>query len=266
MGRFDRQQPKFRNAFTRLELAVVLACVSLLGLVVLPMLGRSRSGGSEVVCMNNLRNLGRAMLVYSDQNRGYVPEEGNIGSSILNTVNADAWYNLAVSPEYPTYRSLYLSNNYPVPANGSIYSCPSAPVPPAGQPSLTWAYFMYGENARACVNKNGSGPRTYQTRIPTVPRPASTCLMAENNDDYASNAGFPAVSSVQGQYTATWHDGFAVFVMMDGSVRLFSTNDYLHSLSTAAQEWYINGANASGGYTSWNCYWWPTPTTPTSSP
>src|SRR4051812_34385140 len=100
MGRFHRQQPKFRHAFTRLELAVVLACVCLLGLIVLPMLGRSRAAGSEAVCMNNLRNLGRAFLIYSDQNKGYVPEEGVNSSTILATQNTSAWYNVAVLPGY----------------------------------------------------------------------------------------------------------------------------------------------------------------------
>src|SRR4051812_31327175 len=105
MGQFDRQQPKFCHAFTRLELAVVLACLCLLGLIVLPMLGRSRAAGSEAVCMNNLRNLGRAFLVYSDQSRGYVPNEGNIGMTVFNVANATAWYNAAVQPEYPTMKS-----------------------------------------------------------------------------------------------------------------------------------------------------------------
>jgi type II secretory pathway pseudopilin PulG len=266
MGQPDKRQPKSLQAFTRLELAVVLACVCLLGLIVLPMLGRSRAAGSEAVCMNNLRNLGRALLVYSDQNRGFVPEEGSIGFTVFHVNNADAWYNLAVLPEYPAMRTLYLTNSYPLPASGSVYSCPAAPLPPAGQPSVAWAYFMYAENARACVNKSGTTPRTYQTRIPSVPRPSSTFLMAEVDDNYVTNSTIPANSTVLAQYTAVRHDGFSVFTMMDGSVRLFGTNDFLHDVVTAQHEWYVNGTDASGGYTSWNCYWWPTPTTPTSSP
>jgi type II secretory pathway pseudopilin PulG len=260
MGTFSNQRPKTNNAFTRLELIVVLACVCLLGLVALPMLGRSHSAGCESVCMNNLRNLGRAMLVYSDQNRSYVPEEGNIGVTVFNVANSDAWYNLAVLPEYPAMKALYLTNNYPLPASGTIYSCPAAQLPVAGQPSIAWAYFMYAENARACVNK-GTTPRN-QTRISAVPRPSSTILMAEvNDDDYFANSGVPANSAVLAQYTAARHDGFGIFSMMDGSVRVFSTNDYSHNSTTAAQEWYSNGTDASSGYTSWPCYWWPTSTT-----
>lgn len=266
MGLAKKQQPKSSHAFTRLELAVVLACVCLLGLIVLPMLGRSRAAGSEAVCMNNLRNLGRAFLVYSDQNKGYVPEEGDITRTVLDARNATAWYNAAVLPEYPSMKSLYstgIATNFPVPGNGTVYSCPAAPLPPTGQPSLQWAFFMYAENNWLCVN---AGTRTtygqsVQTRFPTIPKPAATVMLGEVDDNYAVNAGFPSLSGVQAIYATMRHDNFGLFTMCDGSVRALSTNDFLHASSSAAQEWYINGSNSSGGYTSWPAYWWPTPTT-----
>lgn len=262
MGRTDKQQPNSRAAFTRFELAVVLACVCLLGLVVLPMLGRSRAAGSEAVCMNNLRNLGRAFLVYSDQNGGYVPNEGNITVNVISSGNATAWYNAAVLPEYPSMKSLYstaASTNFPVPASPSVYSCPGAAPPPAGQPSVAWAFFMYGENNCLCVN-SPSATRP-QTRFPNIPK-ASVTVMIGEVDDSTYNSATPSLSGVQAAYTATRHDGFGLFTMCDGSLRALTTNQFVHPLSSAAQEWYVNGADSGQGYTSWPVYWWPTPTTP----
>jgi type II secretory pathway pseudopilin PulG len=262
MGRFDKQRSRSCHAFTRLELAVVLACVCLLGLIVMPMLGRSHNAASESVCMNNLRNLGRALLIYSDQNRGLVPEEGDLTKTTVNSGNGDAWYNLAVQPEFPSYVSLYSSHNYPVPGNGSVYSCPAAPVPPPGQPSLAWAYFMYGENNWLCVNKGSRAGGAQQTRIPTLPRPSVTILLAENDDDYATSSAYPALSGTHGKFAVARHDSACLMVMIDGSVRGFRTNEFMHDDSSPGHEWYANLNDTNGGFTAYPCYWWPTPTTP----
>jgi type II secretory pathway pseudopilin PulG len=256
MGNFNKQIASPQAAFTRLELGVVLACVVLLGLVTLPLLGRSHSAASEAVCMNNLRNLGRALLIYSDQNRGFIPEEGNTANLVTDSANADAWYNLAVQPEYPAMTNLYTAQKYPLPGNGTIYSCPSADLPAA--PSKAFAFFMYGENNFACVNKGtrASQGQSIQTRIPLVPKPSRTFLMGEVI--YTTGSLFPAVSGVTPNYTATRHNGFGLFTMFDGSVRALAHSAFRHpgdSVSATA-EWYVNGS-----LTSWPCYWWPTSTT-----
>lgn len=262
MGKIPNQSSQNQFAFTRLELAVVLAAVFLLGLVTVPLLGRSHTIGSEAVCMNNLRNLGRVMLIYCDQNRGYVPEEGNVGITVFNSVNTDAWYNLAVRPEYPSMSSLYLTYNFPVPGNGTIFSCPSATPPPAGQPSITWAFFMYAENNWLCVNKSTrTSTGASQTRLPTIPRPTATIFLTENNDNYADNASYPAASETHGKYAAAPHGGLNVSSMCDGSVRAFRTNEFNHDDSNPAYEWYVNKTDASAGLISRPCYWWPSPTT-----
>lgn len=243
------------NAFTRVELLFVLVCITLMGLVALPLLGRTRSAGSQAMCMNNLRNLDRVMLIYSDQNRGLVPEEGNIGALITDPSNADAWYNLAVLPEYPTMTNLYRASSYPLPGNGTVYSCPNATAP--ALPSKGFCFFMYGENNFICVNKSSRQVGFPQTRINLLPRPQQTIFMGE----VAYNGTIvPALSGVTANYTAVRHDGFGEFAMTDGSVRLFTTNESVHVSSSAAQEWYVNGTG--GQLASRPCYWWPTPSTP----
>ena len=255
----QRLHRSHEKAFTRLDLVVVLAIVCVLIVVAFPLLGRSHAAGSEAVCMNNLRNLGRALLIYSDQNNGYVPEEGVANFSIFHSVNTDAWYNLAVQPEYPGMKSLYLAGQFPLPGGNSIHACPAAASPPSGQPSISWAFFMYGENNWLCVNKStrASLGQAVQTRIATIPHPSVTILMGEVNDDYSQNSGVPALSGVTGPYAAARHNGVGLFTMCDGSVRAFATNDFNHPESSGSQEYFYNGSA-----TSWPCYWWPSPTTP----
>ncbi|MGZ4962243.1 MAG: type II secretion system protein [Limisphaerales bacterium] len=247
------------RAFTRLELVVVLACIGLLSLLALPLLGRSRASASDAVCMNNLRNLGRAMLIYADQTGGFVPEEGISTSLINNSVNSKAWYNAEVQPEYPALTNLYTQQLYPLPGNGTIYSCPASP-PPATSPSKAFAYFMYGENNWLCVNQ--STRTTYgqnvQTRFATIPQPSATILLGDND---GTSGSAPAYSGITPNYVAVRHGLFAQFVMCDGSVRAFATNEFNHISTSAAVEWYVNHTDASAGINNWPCYWWPTSTT-----
>src|SRR5437763_15248724 len=56
----ERNWPASSRAFTRLELAVVLAALVLLAGVCLPVLASSKLRGEQAMCFNNLREIGRA--------------------------------------------------------------------------------------------------------------------------------------------------------------------------------------------------------------
>jgi len=56
------------DGFTRTDLAAVLAVTLLLCFVTLPALGRSGPTSGNLVCMDNLRRLAAAWLMYSDDN------------------------------------------------------------------------------------------------------------------------------------------------------------------------------------------------------
>ena len=247
---FENSKPN-SHAFTRVELLALITCVGLLILVRLPSLGKSREGNHEAVCMNNLRQLGMALLMYSSENGDYVPEEGNTVNPINFPVNSDAWYNSAVRPQYPSLTNLYSSGAFPLPWNGTIYSCPSAPLP-TFQPSFSMAFFMYAMNARICVNKATRASGASNTKLSTVPKPRDTFLMAEVD----GNAAFgPAVSTVTGYYAIARHQGAGIFCMTDGHVRSAKTNEFKRTQSEAnssSVEWAMPRL----------LYWFPTPNTP----
>jgi prepilin-type processing-associated H-X9-DG protein len=89
-----------RLAFTLIDILVVIAVVAILGAVLLPAWTRSKQKAHDTACLSNLKQLGRALQMYIDDNEGHLP--GPLWSGMQASADATS------SEEFLYYTAPYL--------------------------------------------------------------------------------------------------------------------------------------------------------------
>ena len=64
---------KDRKGFTLVELLVVIGIIAVLVSLLLPSLGRAREAARQTKCLSNLRQLGMAFVMYTNENQQFFP-------------------------------------------------------------------------------------------------------------------------------------------------------------------------------------------------
>lgn len=150
-----------RLGFTLIELLVVIAIIAILAAILMPVFARAREKARQSSCTSNLRQLGMAAMMYSQDYDEQLPR-GYRGPT---------WCGSPTTQPVSSWRQEVL----PYVKNGQLFVCPSRSSPvicPAD--SLIPQTGTYGCNSEWCER--------HVYALAAFTQPAQTLLIGENDD------------------------------------------------------------------------------------
>ncbi len=239
-----RGKGKRSDAFTLVDLLVVLAVLALLAATLLPALAGGRSDSQSFQCCNNLRQLQRAWLMYADDNNDKLPQNiaANSGRLSSNPLDPNAqpgmpnanWVLGEVSAPPGWTNDLLITHGliYPYLKSTTAFKCPQDTT--VRNRSYSMNCWMNGINPWNATAINYTKVSEFNAKQP----PAMACVFIEEHQG-SINDGYFAVrldALFWIDAPASYHDGACGLSFADGRVEIKRWNNGTPS-SVADLQW-----------------------------
>jgi prepilin-type N-terminal cleavage/methylation domain-containing protein len=169
---------KRARAFTLIELLVVIAIIAILAAILLPALARAKQKAHAVNCISNLKQLGYAWVIYTDENEGRFSEGEGTDMARGEWVVAlkDAYRRKPALLKCPSATKLAASGQA-----GTTTTCFAFNIPDPDLPSnKLWASYglnVWSYDAKKAIQDRQ--PQGHWGKISNATKPTETPLMGD---------------------------------------------------------------------------------------
>jgi prepilin-type N-terminal cleavage/methylation domain-containing protein len=132
-------RPGAACAFTLIELLMVIAIIAIVAALLLPALLSAKSKGTQVACLNNLKQLGLGFHLYSADNGGRFPENAPLSKGSNTWISGS----MKLAPDATNEFLIRQGKLFPYVSQVAMYHCAADPSRTGGAPR-TRSYSMNG--------------------------------------------------------------------------------------------------------------------------
>jgi prepilin-type processing-associated H-X9-DG protein len=221
-----------------IELLVVIAIIAILAAILLPTLGRAKLKAQGIYCMNNLRQLQLAVIMYTDDNRQSLPDNPGTfyapPNGPLNWVYGKMTWDSLLGANLQNTNTILMTSgeigSY-VAKNPRVYKCPTDIYSGAKGPRVR-SYSMngfFGDVANVANWINGQAAHSWKRFLKSgdiAPVGASKLWVLLDECPDSINDGFfsvrmqPDASAKWTDVPASTHNGACGFSFADGHAEI----------------------------------------------
>jgi prepilin-type N-terminal cleavage/methylation domain-containing protein/prepilin-type processing-associated H-X9-DG protein len=220
-----------KNGFTLIELLVVIAIIAILAAMLLPALSRAKSKAQGIYCINNLKQVQLAIVMFAGDNNDRFPD--NPGA----TITSNSWVTGKLTWDFPPAAPNPDNTNTALLTAGEIgpyvaksvgvFKCP-ADIYNGARGARVRSIAMNGFVGDVLNINGGLNPgwkRFLKTSDCTAPGSSMTWVLLDEcpdsmNDDFFSVKMQPGATSTWSDVPASTHNGAGGFSFADGHAEI----------------------------------------------